>query len=258
MIAIIFASFGAVDSNIRSRTIDAAANEIKIAFPTFEVRQAYTSNFTRRKLKLQGVEILSIKEQITVLKSDGFEKIIILPSHLTPGEEFENKILPFASKNVTVLNPLFTLNCDTDFDKLSFKTVVDCFKTSGNEQLVLIGHGSPHRHNPVYENLQKLADAQNLKVHIGVIESTDTPNFDNVINRLNKTNVKGILLAPLLFNGGVHVNEDIAGDNNSWKSRLIEKNFSVRLCKEGLGTFEKFRQLYIKKLSNAINNLQNF
>ena len=62
-----------------------------------------------------------------------------------------------------------------------------------DEELILIGHGSPHRHNSVYENLQRLADDQNLKIHIGVIEPNDTPNFENVLDRLKKFHTKKIL-----------------------------------------------------------------
>ena len=203
----------------------------------------------RERLKSNGVNILSVSEQIDVLRSEGFDEILVLPSHLTPGEEFEYKILPFANYDVQILTPIFSLNCDTDFDRQAFKIIIDCFKTFNDEHLILIGHGSPHRHNPIYENLQRLADSLNLHVHIGVIESTDTPNFDDVLNRLNKYKVKEVLLAPMLFNGGVHLSKDIAGDDkNSWLSRLTDKGYSVRLSLNGLGSFKSFRQLFIEKI----------
>ena len=245
--AIILASFGALDSIIRETTINALFADIKSAFPSVEVRQAYTSNFIRSKLKAQGIKINSIEEQIEALRAEDFDKIVILPSHLTPGEEFDYKIKIFAGDDVEVLAPLFTLNCDTDFDKRTFATILNCFVVADDEELVLIGHGSPHRHNPVYENLQKLADEQGLKVHIGVIEPTDAPNFEGVLHRLKSGKVSNILLAPMLFNGGSHVSKDMAGDDNSWKTRLIEARFNVRICTEGLGSFEAFRKLYIDK-----------
>lgn len=253
--AIILASFGAYNSNIRTRTIDALATDIKTKFPEIEIRQAYTSNFIRKKLKTQGIEVLSLEEQIAVLRAEKFKRILVLPSHLTPGEEFDYKIKIFAASDVEILPPLFTLNCDTDFEKLAFDTILKCFKPFDDEHLVLIGHGSPHRHNPVYENLQKLADSQNLQVTIGVIEKTDIPNFDDVLKRLEDKSVKNLLLAPMLFNGGVHVNEDIAGNNNSWKTQLIEHGFNVRVCTDGLGSFKEFRELYIEKLVNFLSEV---
>ena len=273
--AIILASFGALDSIIRESTINTLFEDIKSAFPNVEVRQAYTSNFIRSKLQAKGIKTYSIEEQINTLRVEGFDKIVILPSHLTPGEEFDYKIKIFANDDVEVLNPLFTLNGDTDFDKRTFSTIVNCFEVIDNEELVLIGHGSPHRHNPVYENLQRLADKQGLKIHIGVIEPTDTPNFDEILHRLKSKQVTNILIAPMLFNGGSHVSKDIAGNSlvgracqlhsaeqynegsqhslskNSWKTRLIEAGFNVRICTEGLGSFESFRQLYIDKLKGV-------
>lgn len=249
--AIILASFGALDSIIRDTTINALFADIKSAFPSMEVRQAYTSNFIRSKLQAKGIKISSIEEQINTLRKEGFVKIVILPSHLTPGEEFDYKIKIFAGDDVKVLDPLFTLNCDTDFDKRTFDTILNCFEVADDEELVLIGHGSPHRHNPVYENLQKLADCQRLKVHIGVIEPTDTPNFEEVLRCLKGAEVKNILLAPMLFNGGSHVNNDIAGNNDSWKIRLMKAGFNVRIRTEGLGRFESFRRLYIDKALQA-------
>ena len=61
---------------------------------------------------------------------------------------------------------------------------------------------------------------------------------------------RGLLLAPLLFNGGVHVEQDIAGDDeNSWLSRLTALGYKVRVVRDGLGTFENFRALYIERLA---------
>ncbi|MBQ3451893.1 MAG: sirohydrochlorin cobaltochelatase, partial [Selenomonadaceae bacterium] len=62
-----------------------------------------------------------------------------------------------------------------------------------------------------------------------------------------------ILLAPLLFNGGVHVTEDIAGEKNSWRTKLSALGYKVRVISDGLGSFKSFRELYIKKLEEKLN-----
>ena len=139
-------------------------------------------------------------------------------------------------------------------------TILDCFAHDADETLILIGHGSPHRHNPVYENLQRLASDKILiggNVLIGVIEETDTPNFSDVIERLKGCQAEKILLAPLLFNGGVHLAEDIAGDDAaSWKNRLAALGCEVRVSADGLGAFESFRKLYIEKLRERIDGFE--
>lgn len=243
--AIILATFGSADDSIREKIFDKLAQEIKNSFPTFEVRTAFTSNFMIKKLAARGIFIRTPAEEILRLRAEGFKRIILLPTHLTPGEEFDNKIKICAAPDVEIISPLFSEDCRTPFDKKIFATILDCFKKSADEDLILIGHGSPHRHNPVYENLQRLAGD---KIHIGVIEESDTPNFSDVIKRLKISRAEKILLAPLLFNGGVHVTEDIAGEKNSWQTRLVALNYKVRVIKDGLGSFESFRKLYTEKL----------
>ena len=132
-------------------------------------------------------------------------------------------------------------------------TVMECFPVAGDEHLVLLGHGSPHRPNPVYLELQERADVAFLPVHIGVVEESDLPNFSMVMARLKHREVRNILLAPLLLSGGVHVKEDMAGDGEqSWKSRLEQQGIAVRTCLRGLGTFPAFRRLYVEKAGKLI------
>ena len=241
--AIILATFGSADNDVR-KIFDVLADEISAAFPTFEVRTAFTSNFMIRKLARRNVFVRTVAEEISALKSDGFRKIFVLPTHLTPGEEFDNKIKICASDDVAIISPLFSDDCSTTFDRKVFATVLDCYPHTADEILILVGHGSPHRHNPVYEKLQRLAGDDVL---IGVIEATDSPNFDDVVAKLPPATK--IFLAPLLFNGGVHVNEDIAV---TWRNRLTALGHEVRVSTDGLGAFEKFRALYVEKLREVI------
>lgn len=241
--AIILATFGSADDDVR-KIFDALVDEISAQFPTFEVRTAFTSNFMIRKLARRNIFVRTVAEEISALKSDGFRKIFVLPTHLTAGEEFDNKIKICASSDVEIVAPLFSETCSTAFDRKIFATVLDCYPRAADEILILVGHGSPHRHNPVYESLQRLAGDDVL---IGVIEPTDTPNFDDVVAKLPPATK--IFLAPLLFNGGVHVNEDIAV---TWRNRLTALGHEVRVSTDGLGAFEKFRRLYVDKLREVI------
>ena len=233
---------------IREKIFGRLTAEVKNFFPAYEVRQAFTSNFMIKKLARRKIFIATPQEEINNLRAEGFGRIFILPTHLTPGEEFDNKIKICAAPDVEIIPPLMS----EPLDKRIFATILDCFKHEADEDLVLIGHGSPNRHNPVYENLQRLAGE---KIHIGVIEESDTPNFFNVIERLKISRGEKILLAPLLFNGGVHVAEDIAGEKNSWLSRLTALGYKVRVIRDGLGAFENFRRLYIEKLREETENL---
>ncbi len=239
--AIILVSFGSADDSIREKIFDSLAAEVAEKFSAFEIRQAFTSNFMVKKLAARKIFISTPAEEISRLRAQGFGKIFVLPTHLTPGEEFDNKIKICAAAGVEIIPPLMS----EPFDEKILPTILECFAPADDEDLILIGHGSPHRHNPVYENFQKLTGE---KIHVGVIEQNDTPNFSDVIKRLKISRAEKILLAPLLFNGGVHVAEDIAGEKNSWRTKLSALGYKVRVIRDGLGSFKTFRELYIKKL----------
>ena len=75
------------------------------------------------------------------------------------------------------------------------------------------------------------------------------PNFAMVLDRLEKSGKKRVLLAPLLLAGGRHVTHDLAGEEDgSWKSRLQKAGFSVRLDKRTLGERAAFRRIYVEKV----------
>ena len=96
--AILFASFGVVNAAARTACIDAAAAQIAKAFPAYEVRQAYTSVFIKKKLAEQGIQVDSLPEALERLQAEGFSHVIIQPGYLTAGEEYEKKVLQVAAK----------------------------------------------------------------------------------------------------------------------------------------------------------------
>ncbi|MBQ9497634.1 MAG: sirohydrochlorin cobaltochelatase, partial [Selenomonadaceae bacterium] len=158
--AIILVSFGSADDSIREKIFGRLAAELAEKFPAFEVRQAFTSNFMIKKLAARGISIDTLPQAISKLRAEGFGKIFVLPTHLTAGEEFDNKIKICAAEDVEIISPLLS----EPPDEKIFATILECFKPAADEDLILVGHGSPHRHNPVYEKFQRLA---NEKVHVG-------------------------------------------------------------------------------------------
>lgn len=251
--AILFASFGVVNAAARTACIDAAAAQIAKAFPAYEVRQAYTSVFIKKKLAEQGIQVDSLPEALSKLQADGFSRVIIQPGYLTAGEEYEKKVLAVVEAaqrqnfaELIISRPLMQQGKDCQ-DMLT--VLQQIFSLENGEELVLVGHGSPHQHNPAYENLQAAADEKDLPIHIGVIEPTDTPDYAAVLARLKKCSSKKMLLAPLLLSGGAHVNEDIAGlEPESWLSRLQAEGFAVRTSLKGLGEYPAFQKLYVQRI----------
>lgn len=252
--ALLLVSFGVFAEASRARSLDALAEDFRQSFPAWSVRQAYTSRFLKGKLAERGILVDSLPEALERLLADGFDTVFVQPTYLTPGEEYEKKVCAVAQQYVsrfaTLLlgSPAFAR---PERDRLGLEAVKCAHDVSPGTQLVLLGHGSPHQHNPVYERLQSVMDEAQLPMHIGVIEPTDWPTFDDVLQRLRRVpaEAKGrILLAPLLLAGGRHVSHDMAGaDKDSWQSRLRAAGFTVDAVLHGLGEYPAFRRIYLEQ-----------
>jgi len=260
--AILLVSFGVSQPDVRQRCLETLAAEIAAAFPAYTLRQAYTSVFIRRRLADQGIRMPSLPEALEQLQLDGFQRVLVQPTHLTPGEEYENKIcraVEAARHSFAELRlgqPVFFQQGEAgavnDY-RLGLSAMLEGQNLQPGEAMVFMGHGSPHHHNPVYERLQAAADVQGLPVHIGVLEPTDTPSFTDVLSRLQSQGCRQVYLQPLLLTGGRHVAEDMAGaESSSWKSRLEAAGFSVRVSLQGLAERASFRRLYQDHIRRAL------
>ena len=255
--AIVLTSFGVRDKETRERTLGSIVYDLKERFKEYDILEAYTSEFLRKKIaETEGVTIPSLPEMLEKLAADGCPKVLILPTHLTPGEEYEQKIRTAYEAykdrlaDLRLAGPV--LEKPVDNQRVLMALLLD-LHVHPREELVLMGHGSPHRHNPAYDSLQAYIDGEGLPIHIGVLEPSDHPTFDDVCKRLIATGHKDVLLAPLLLTGGTHVQEDMAGDgSDSWKSRLTTAGYTVRVSPYALGEYPAFRALYLKRAAAVL------
>ena len=252
--AIVLTSFGALDDGSRERCLDALEADFRAEFPEAVIVQAFTSVFIRNALEKRGIHLDSLEDALLRLAKEDVTHVLVQPTYMTPGEEFEKKVLEtvpkYASRYEKLLvgEPAFAEASDYTQNLIALCRSIFVPRDA---ELVLLGHGSPHRHNPVYEQLQ--IDAQQLPIHVGVLESTDTPDFSMVLARLQQKHAHAVLLAPLLLTSGMHVARDLAGDSEgSWKTRLEQAGLSVTPILEGLGESPIFRQIYIAKARKAL------
>ena len=258
--AIVLASFGVGDQKQRELCLASIAEEITRCFPEWNVFEVYTSKFIRKRLTAAGERVWGLSELLADLKQQGFVRVFVQPLHLTMGEEYEEKLVrPLLELRADFVSlqlgqPVFS---DTAEHAAVFAAALHAafsgVALQPEEAAVFMGHGSPHHHNPAYERLQELADAMHLPMHIGVLEPDDTPNFTQVLQRLQRCGVRKVLLRPLLLTGGRHVAEDMAGAQpDSWKSSLEAQDIEVRTDLRGLGEYPEFRKLYAELIQQNI------
>lgn len=264
--AIVVVGFGVGDAQVKERCIDSLLEDLSRSFgQDYDIYEAWTSDFLRRKMAKEGYIYPNLASVLEDLKAQNYKRVAVMPTHLTPGEEWQKKIMPVLKEyegafyRLGFMEPVLTAASPEEFafiaeDIQAFFQLEDL--TAG-EELVLMGHGSPHYHNPVYEYLQSFADQRKWPVHIGVVEPEDYPNQQDVIDRLLAKGCQKVYLRPLLLAGGNHAAYDLAGDQeDSWKNRLSQAGLEVRYSTKGLGEYEAFRRLYIKKLTAFLHNFQ--
>ena len=257
--AIVVVGFGVGDVQVKKRCIDSLLEDLSRSFSEdYDIYEAWTSDFLRRKMAKEGYIYPNLAGVLENLKAQSYEIVAVMPTHLTPGEEWQKKIMPVlkeyeaAFPHLGFMEPVLAAASPEDFASITedIQTFFQLEDLTAGEELVLMGHGSPHYHNPIYEYLQSFADKQKWPVHIGVVEPEDYPNQQDVIDRLLAKGCQKVYLRPLLLAGGNHATYDLAGEQeDSWKNRLSQAGLEVRYSTQGLGEYKAFRSLYVKKLS---------
>ena len=262
--AIVVVGFGVGDAQVKKRCIDSLLEDLSRSFSEdYDIYEAWTSDFLRRKMAKEGYVYPNLAGVLENLKAQSYEIVAVMPTHLTPGEEWQKKIRPVlkeyeaAFPHLGFMEPVLAAASPEDFASITedIQAFFQLEDLTAGEELVLMGHGSPHYHNPVYEYLQSFADKQKWPVHIGVVEPEDYPNQQDVIDRLLAKGCQKVYLRPLLLAGGNHATYDLAGEQeDSWKNRLSQAGLEVRYSTKGLGEYEAFRSLYVKKLADFLQS----
>jgi len=264
--AIVVVSFGTVNDEIRTLCIESVENRIKCSFPTYEVKRAFTSNFIIKKLSERNIYVDTLPQALEKLKDEGVQEVVIQSTHLTPGEEYANKVVAVANeykdafKRLTIGRPVLMFD-GSDHTPDDFSIAVQAVKTQipcneADTEVVFMGHGSLHQHNPAYEQLQKKLDEASENITVGVLEESDYPSLKDVLARLaGKPNIKKVLLMPFLLVAGNHVEYDMNGQQEgSWKNKIANDGYSVEVYLHGLGENSAIQDIYVEHVKDVIVN----
>ena len=253
---ILVVSFGTSYNDSRDATIGAIETAIQNANPDKEVRRAFTSQIIIDKLKERdGLEIDNVEEAFARLESDGVKELIVQPTHVMSGYEYDDLIAE-VDKNrskfdsVKVGSPLLTT--DDDYTKvITAITDATAEYDDGETAVVFMGHGTEHESNATYAKLQsKLTDAGKKNYCIGTVEAE--PSIEDVVKFAKDGGYKRVILEPLMVVAGDHANNDMAGDeDDSWKTILTNEGFEVVPLLRGLGQLDAVRSVYVEHVANA-------
>ena len=250
-------SFGSSYNETRDVTIGAVEAALQAAYPEYEVRRAFTSQIVIDILKeREKLEIDNVIEAMDRLVAYGVKEVVIQPTHVMPGFEYDDvmaEIASYADKfdSMKVGDPLLT--SDKDYDAVVASLVAETaeYNVEGTA-VVFMGHGTHHEANSTYSRLEKrLHAAGYTNYFVGTVEGA--PLIDDVIESVKATDAKKVVLLPLMIVAGDHANNDMAGDEeDSWKTAFTNAGYEVECVLKGLGQYEGVQNLLVAHAGNAI------
>ncbi len=255
---ILVVSFGTSYNETRDKTIGAIEQALQAANPGYEVRRAFTAQTVIDILKNRdGIEIDNVTQAMSRLVVDGVKEVIVQPTHIMPGFEFNDmlaEIAPYAKQfeRLKVGKPLLAEEADFDALIASLVKETDSYQAE-DTAIVWMGHGTHHEANSVYATLQqKLIDAGYTNHFVGTVEAA--PTLDDVLALVKDSGAKKVVLLPLMIVAGDHATNDMAGgEEDSWKTAFQNAGFEVETVLKGLGEYAGVRELLVAHAANAMS-----
>jgi sirohydrochlorin cobaltochelatase len=255
-------SFGTTSAESRRLNIDPV--ELAIGAAAGEdwiIRRCFTSqtviNIVERK---EGIRIDNISEALERAASEGMDNIVLQPTHLMKGLEYEKlcRILEEHTgsfRKAAVGDPLLT--SEEDFDRVAEALIeASAVYEDGKTAVVFMGHGTEAAANGIYGKMQNVLSKKGKDAYfIGTVEAE--PSLDDVIEAVKRSVFKRVVLRPLMLVAGNHAVNDMASpdDQDSWYSRFSTEGYETICIIEGLGQLTAVREIYAEHAHRAITSL---
>jgi len=285
-VAIVLACFGTTEPSA-IESITNIQDEIKKAFPEIPVKITFTSNIIRsvwkerqadaKKWIGKGIpkEILYVKNIIATignLKEDDYRNIIVQPTHMffmEQAQDLSSYVNALASIKTTkekwrpfdkvvmgrpaLGGPGDKYDYHDDMEK-ALKTLAGDVKLAkkNKAKLVYMGHGNEHWSAGIYmEAAKRMCELYpDVVTYIGSVEGF--PGIEDVARYLSHHDSGNIVLKPFMIVAGDHAINDMASDEeDSWKSILTKKGCKVTTVLKGLGSNDRFAQIFVDHIRDA-------
>lgn len=268
--AILVVSFGTSYEDARKATIERIENDITASFPEYRIYRAWTSRVILSILKKRdNISIFNVEEAMEQMFTDGITDIIVQPTHILDGIEnhtMKEQVLSYKDRfrSISFGTPLLS-------DQKDAETIVQAIgdrfqELDVNTALVLMGHGTSHQANSVYEELDQLfKDMGYPNIFLGTVEAKpsiqellhEIRNYDAgtdpEVSQNNRASVEKVVLAPFMIVAGDHAHNDMAGSHpDSWASRFQRAGYEAESVLKGLGAYQQVRKLFVRHVEEAI------
>lgn len=246
-------SFGTTHLDTLEKTIAPTEDALRAAVPGAKCYRAFTSSIVRKRLLSKyAIHVDSVEEAVKRIIADGARTLLVQPTLLIPGEEYDKlcRQIAAAAGDMEVKMGKCLMTNDADLDAM-IDLLHRAYPTEDDTVLLLMGHGTDHSANDLYLRLaEKMRARKDFTMRLCTVEGK--PDFDDAVEELLSLPQRKVTLAPMLFVAGDHAKNDMAGEEPDSLHCLLEaKGFQVHCRIQGLGELEEVRQHYVKNLLQA-------
>lgn len=236
--------------------------KVKGAFPDVPVRWAYTSSIIRRKLGKEGKELDSPEVALARMMAEGFSRVAVQSLHMIPGWEFHDvqvnanafKEMTEGFKKLMVGYPALSTSEDLAKAVDALMAILPKDRKK-DDAVVLMGHGTHHPSNAVYEAMMYRLQRKDPNIYMGTVEGT--PTLDDIKAMLLERGVKRAYLMPFMSVAGDHTVNDLVGDEaDSWKSVLTAAGIECVPVVKGLAEYDAFADIWVDHLKVVMAHIE--
>ncbi len=234
-------------------------NLVEKEFSGVETRWAYTSEIIREKTGHPGVT-----EALASLEAEGYRKVVVQPLHIFPGTEYQ--ILTEVCHGFPGLRIIVgeTLLHRWHFVEEVLHIISKDFLSPEKGINVVVAHGTPLASDPaniVCMGFDNLLSHRYDNVLFSTIEGI--PGREGVLKKVHvaRQGRQRARIIPFMYVAGLHVEEDLIGENNSYRADLKEMGLDVDWVTAGheglsfpksLGFYEEIPHCFLERLRRSI------
>jgi sirohydrochlorin cobaltochelatase len=246
---IVLAAFGTTTRAMDTYSfIDRA---VKAAFAGHPVKWAYTSRRVRsHAAEHRGATLKNPQQVLAELARDGRDWAVVQSLHLICGHEFYRLVDEVKDSAVRTSMGLPLLAAPQDFRDIAAAVLQSC-SANPAAATVLIGHGTDHPAWTAYPALAHMLEGGCGNVYVATIEGESV--MEQTVAEVAGAGARSVHLIPLMLVAGVHLQEDIAGDEDSWKQAFENAGMAVSVETEGLGKRPAVIDIFIRHIREALD-----
>lgn len=249
-VPIIITAFGTTTR--AHRTYDFFDNILKQEFPGHEIIWAYSSRMVRDFVKKRKNHDLPGPVQILEdIKQKGHEWAVVQSFHLIAGHEFYRLTQEVRLSDLRTSIGLPLLHNMNDYNNV-IKKMTPTISRPEDEAVIIVGHGTDHPSWSSYLALNHLLK-QRLGPNIYVCVIEGQPAKEAIIDSIIESGIKKAHLVPFMLVAGTHFEEDLIGEEDSFKNIFEAKGISVTAETKGIGMNRGIMEIFIQHIKDALD-----